>query len=349
MKKMILIIVAILSLSLIIPTNTFAASFPDVSENHWAFDSIDKLSNTKIINGYNNGTFDPEGQVTRAQAAKILARALSLQLDSSYKTSYQDIPSAHWAFQEIRALTELGVFSNASKFNPDAPLSRAQMAKVLVVAYQIKIDDNHQITFSDVPKDNWHPYITTLAEVQISQGVTSNLYNPYGKVTRAQLAAFVHRSMIWDQKRDSNVIKYDEKNRIYIDSSLAAFDTAVETIHLVNIERAKVGLPTLTLDAPLSKISTLKSEDMVKNDYFSHTSPTYGAPWDMAEEFGYSYRSFGENIAFGQHTAKEVVTAWMNSSGHKANILNKDYTNIGAGIAKDANGRIYWTHMFSSH
>ena len=93
MKKMNLIIVAILSLSLIIPTNTFAASFPDVSKNHWAFASIDKLSNSKIINGYNNGTFGPEDQVTRAQAAKILAKALGLQLDSTYKTSYQDVAS----------------------------------------------------------------------------------------------------------------------------------------------------------------------------------------------------------------------------------------------------------------
>ena len=346
MKQLNIIIVAILSL--IIPTNTFAASFPDVSKNHWAFDSIDKLSNTKIINGYNNGTFGPEDQVTRSQAAKILARALSLQLDSTYKTSYQDVPSSHWAFKEIRALTELGVFSNASKFNPDAPLSRAQMAKVLVVAYQIKLDDNHQVTFEDVPKNNWHPYITTLAEVQISQGVTINLYKPYGKVTRAQLATFVNRSMIWDQKRDSNVIKYDDSNRMYIESSLEIIDVAVETIHLVNIERAKVGLPTLILDVPLAKISKLKSEDMVKIDYFSHTSPTYGAPWDMAEKFGYRHQSFGENIAYGQRTPEEVVTAWMNSPGHKANILNKDYTNIGAGIAKDANGRTYWTHMFSS-
>ena len=348
MKQMKFVLVGILSLSLFIPTSILAAGFPDVSTNHWAYDSIDKLSNAKIINGYSNGTFVPEKQVSRAEAAKILANALKLPLDSTFKTSYQDVSSTHWAYKEIRALTEKGIFSNASRFNPDAPLSRAQMAKVLVVAYQINMDDNHQVTFNDVPKDNWHPFITTLAEVQISQGVTINSYNPYGKVTRAQLSAFVDRSMIWDQKRDSNIIKYDTTKKMYVDSSLIVNSTATETVYLVNIERAKAGLPTLTIDAPLSKIATLKSEDMVTNDYFSHTSPTYGAPWDMAKEFGYSYRSFGENIAYGQRTPEEVVTAWMNSPGHKANILNKQYTNIGAGIAKDANGRIYWVHMFSS-
>lgn len=342
------IVAALIAITLFIPTNTLAAGFPDVSKNHWAYDSIIKLSNAKIINGYSNGYFGPEKQVTREQAAKILARALKLPLESTYKTSYQDVPSTHGAYKEIRALTEKGIFSNASKFNPDAPLTRAQMAKILVVSYQVKIDDNHQISFKDVPKDSWHPYITTLAEVRISQGETWNTFNPYGKVTRGQLSAFVDRAMTWDQIRDSGVNRYDEAKKMYVDTTLTVNDTAKETARLVNIERSKAGLPALAIDAPLSKIATVKAEDMVKNDYFDHTSSTYGAPWDMAKHFGYSYRSFGENIAYGQRTPEEVVKAWMNSPGHKANILNKGYTNIGAGVAKDSNGRIYWVHMFSS-
>ena len=341
------IVAAILAITLFIPTSSQAAGFPDVSTSHWAYSSIQKLSNAKIINGYSNGMFGPNNQVSRAQAAKILANALKLPLESTYKTSYQDVPSTHWAYKEIRALTEKGVFSNTTTFNPDAPLSRAQMAKLLVVAYQIKIDDHHQVTFKDVPQDNWKPFIITLAEVKISEGVSWNYFSPYAKVTRAQLSVFIDRAMIWDQKRDSGVIKYDSTKKVYVDSTLAINDTAIQTVHLVNLERAKAGLPALVADAPLSKIATVKAEDMVKNNYFDHISPTYGKPWDMAKQFGYSYSSFGENIAYGQKTPQEVVTAWMNSPGHKANILNKDYTNIGAGIKKDANGRIYWVHMFS--
>lgn len=347
MKPMKFIVAALLAITLFIPTSSQAAGFPDVSTSHWAYSSIQKLSNAKIINGYSNGMFGPNNQVSRAQAAKILANALKLPLESTYQTSYQDVPSTHWAYKEIRALTEKGVFSNTTTFNPDAPLSRAQMAKLLVVAYQIKIDDHHQVTFKDVPQDNWKPFIITLAEVKISEGVSWNYFSPYAKVTRAQLSVFIDRAMIWDQKRDSGVIKYDSTKKVYVDSTLAINDTAIQTVHLVNLERAKAGLPALVADAPLSKIATVKAEDMVKNNYFDHISPTYGKPWDMAKQFGYSYSSFGENIAYGQKTPQEVVTAWMNSPGHKANILNKDYTNIGAGIKKDANGRIYWVHMFS--
>ena len=86
-----------------------------------------------------------------------------------------------------------------------------------------------------------------------------------------------------------------------------------------------------------------KSQDMADNRYFSHTSPTYGTPFEMIRAFGLSYRTAGENIAYGQATPQAVVTAWMNSSGHRANILSSSYTQIGVGYA--AKGR-YWTQMF---
>jgi len=347
-KRLKLVVVFLLTFMLFVPVSTLAASFSDVPTSHWAYDSVHKLSNAKIINGYSNGRFNPENRITRAQAAKIIAGGLKIPLDSTYKTKYQDVSSSHWAYKEIRALTEKGIFSDAAKFNPDASLTRAQMAKVLVNSYQIKMDDNHQVSFKDVQKTHWHQYITTLAEVRISEGVTWNTFNPDGVVTRAQMSVFVDRAMTWDQKRDTGVIKYDNTKKMYIDSSPVVSDTATETAHLVNIERAKAGLPLLVIDAPLAKITKVKAEDMVNNNYFAHRSPTYGDPWDMAKRFGYSYRSFGENIAYGQRTPEEVVSAWMNSPGHKANILNEGYTNIGAGIAKKSNGQIYWVHMFSS-
>ena len=82
---------------------------------------------------------------------------------------------------------------------------------------------------------------------------------------------------------------------------------------------------------------------MKDNRYFSHTSPVYGSPFQMIKSFGITYRSAGENIARGQATPKAVVDAWMNSSGHRANILNASFTQIGVGYV--ASGR-YWTQMF---
>ena len=116
-----------------------------------------------------------------------------------------------------------------------------------------------------------------------------------------------------------------------------------EVIKLVNAERAKAGLPALKYDWELARVAKHKSQDMKDKGYFSHTSPTYGSPFTMMKNYGINYKSAGENIAKGQSTAQQVVNAWMNSSGHRANILSKDYTHIGVGYVKSGH---YWTQMF---
>ncbi|WP_052356787.1 CAP domain-containing protein [[Clostridium] dakarense] len=119
-----------------------------------------------------------------------------------------------------------------------------------------------------------------------------------------------------------------------------------EVVDLVNVERTKRGLSPLTLDAKVSDVATKKSQDMINKNYFDHNSPTYGSPFDMMKQFGISYRAAGENIAMGQRNPQEVVTAWMNSEGHRKNILNSSFTKIGVGVAQKSNGTLYWTQMF---
>jgi len=119
-----------------------------------------------------------------------------------------------------------------------------------------------------------------------------------------------------------------------------------EVIKLVNAERAKRGLGALKSNWQLSRVARYKSQDMVDKGYFSHTSPTYGSPFKMMESFGLKFSAAGENIAYGQRTPQEVMNAWMNSAGHRSNILNPSYTEIGVGLAKTKNGVSYWTQMF---
>ncbi|WP_193224695.1 SafA/ExsA family spore coat assembly protein [Bacillus sp. B1-b2] len=118
-----------------------------------------------------------------------------------------------------------------------------------------------------------------------------------------------------------------------------------EVIRLCNVERQKNGLPALSENWELSRVARDKSMDMSQKNYFSHTSPTYGSPFDMMRAYGVSYKSAGENIAQGQTTAQAVVNAWMNSSGHRANILSGSFTQIGVGYYGSGN---YWTQMFIS-
>nr|WP_306572494.1 CAP domain-containing protein [Bacillus sp. AFS031507] len=126
-----------------------------------------------------------------------------------------------------------------------------------------------------------------------------------------------------------------------ITSSLSAYEQKV--VDLTNQERAKNGLPALKVDVTLSKMAHEKSRDMSANGYFSHTSPTYGSPFDMMKKYGITYRYAGENIAMGQRTPEEVVKAWMNSEGHRKNILSPNYNYIGVGYVSQGN---YWTQEF---
>lgn len=119
-----------------------------------------------------------------------------------------------------------------------------------------------------------------------------------------------------------------------------------EVIRLVNIERSKYGLKPFAHNWELSRVARFKSADMRDRAYFSHQSPTYGSPFDMISDFGISYTAAGENIAAGQETAAKVVAAWMNSQGHRENILNRNYTEIGIGYTSGGSMRHYWTQMF---
>ncbi|WP_425436294.1 CAP domain-containing protein [Paenibacillus rigui] len=104
---------------------------------------------------------------------------------------------------------------------------------------------------------------------------------------------------------------------------------ASQVVDLVNQERTKAGLKPLTSDSALTNVALAKAKDMYTNNYFDHTSPTYGSPFDMMKSFGISYTYAGENIAKGQRNPQEVMTAWMNSAGHRQNILSPNYTKIG--------------------
>ncbi len=119
-----------------------------------------------------------------------------------------------------------------------------------------------------------------------------------------------------------------------------------QVVSLVNKERAAKGLSALAKDSQLTRLAQLKAEDMAKNKYFSHTSPTYGSAFDMMKTYGVSYETAGENIAMGQKTPEAVMEGWMNSAGHRANILNSAYTGIGVGYAVSSDGTAYWVQIF---
>ena len=110
-------------------------------------------------------------------------------------------------------------------------------------------------------------------------------------------------------------------------------DFEQQVFELVNQERQNAGLGALTMDSKLVQVARAKAQDMHDKNYFDHQSPTYGSPFDMMKTFGVSFQSAGENIAKGQTSPEQVMSQWMNSPGHRANILNGGFTHIGVGYA----------------
>lgn len=129
-----------------------------------------------------------------------------------------------------------------------------------------------------------------------------------------------------------------ETTASYIQHTETGSSQEAEAYRLVNQKRQANGLPPLAADFSLGAMARIKSRDMAANNYFDHTSPTYGSPFTMMKSLGISYTSAGENIAKGYHSAADVVAAWMASDSHRANLLSTAYTAMGIGYF---NG--YWT------
>lgn len=131
----------------------------------------------------------------------------------------------------------------------------------------------------------------------------------------------------------------NSSNSNQVTSSLT--NDEMEVFNLINQKRTSAGLAKLKIDYETQNVARIKAKDMVDSNYFSHTSPTYGSPFDMLKSFKVSYKTAGENIA-GNSSNSKAVEAWMNSEGHKANILNSSFNYTGIGVVNGSKyGKIY--------
>ncbi|PIC67960.1 hypothetical protein CSV78_03985 [Sporosarcina sp. P16a] len=193
-------------------------AFKDVPEKHYAYDAVMYMAANGIIKGYADNTYRLNKPVTRAQAAKMIAVSIGAKPSHAYKMDFKDVTKDNGSYDHIRALTQRGLFKNADKFNPNKPLTRGQMAKLLVLGYHIVTDDNDFIIFDDVQKSSGaYAYIITIAELNITTTRPGGKFNPNEPVTRGQMAAFLYRTMQFDENRKNGLITYDNKKKGYVD------------------------------------------------------------------------------------------------------------------------------------
>lgn len=190
-----------------------------------------------------------------------------------------------------------------------------------------KIAKRYNIRFSDLCEANRHLR-------------NQSLIFPYERVK------LPHGSEGESTNQNSNVDVIQEGKEQLMDSETT--NQATEVLNLVNKERKKNGLKELILDNQLTSVANIKAKDMADKGYFSHNSATYGSPFEMLQRFGIEYSTAGENIAGGQSTPQEVMTDWLNSSGHRANILNSNYSKLGVGFYEGGQLHTYWVQMFTN-
>jgi uncharacterized YkwD family protein len=336
-RRIFSVVMTVLLTASLSTTPSEAASFPDVYPSEKAYTAIEEMTVRDVISGFLDGTFRQNEPVTRAQSAIFVGRTRNITPNTALKSTFSDISPNEAAYPYIVELTNQGVFSMNDRFYPDRPLTRAEMAIVLVKAFNLQGTNDQP--FSDVPNSlKAAPYIHALAASGITSGVGDNRYNPDGLVTRGQMAIFM-----------SNIVKYQEPESelpYTIDPNFKSNATEQQIFLLVNQERINAGVKPLKLANDVSYVARVKSKDMQDHDYFDHTSPVYGSPFDMMDDFGLTYRTAGENIAAGQSTAVNVMNSWMNSEGHRNNILNPNFTEIGIGYVDGGDYGSYFTQMF---
>ncbi|MCR3956764.1 MAG: S-layer homology domain-containing protein [Gudongella sp.] len=333
MKKILGLILALMII--IQPFTSEAASFGDINSTDWFHDNVYLLVREGAIQGYPDNTFRPKNTMTKAEFIKSTMSILG----------YKDIPSkgTHWADGYISKARSLGIVCSETSSNPDSPITRYDMARIVsnVLDYQNYRPQADLTQYEQLIKDIrqvaslGNPEIKTAVLNSYSSGILTGYvdgaFRGDATLARSEAATVLLR------------IKYEQYRslpKVQLDSNYEQ-----RVLDLVNVERSKEGLAPLKMHIKLSNVAYEKSKDMAIYDYFAHTSPNYGSPFEMMKEFGISYSYAGENIAMGHPTPEAVVKAWMESPGHRANIMNRNFGNIGIGIYND-NGRIYWTQMF---
>lgn len=346
--KVILPAVALLVASTFTITGASAAKnevkFKDVPKSHWAYESVLDMTNKGIVSGYPDGTFKPNNSVTRGQTAIFIGRALKLDTKGAKNPGFSDVNSKTSGADYIFSLTNQGVFSKSKKFNPNSPLTRAQMSKVIVEAFDIKVVKGK--TFKDVPKNHWAAdYISTMAATGITSGKTKTTFDPNSPVTRVQMVAFIDRTLdyIAEQEKKNPVtpkpkpeipvnpnpevpvkpkpeVPVDPNPEVPVDPNPEVPSTPIEYLtaeptfvngflQAVNEERATKGLSAFTIDENTSYAANFKAKDMARYDQMEHESPQIGHYDRTLSQFNVNFKRSGE-----------VLTTFYNSGVHESNV-----------------------------
>lgn len=186
---------ALLAAGLLFTQSAYAsAAFKDVSQSYWANEEIVYLTDQKIISGFKDQSFQPNTSVTKIQAMIMVAKALNLDLTNRPDPGFSDLSKTSTGYAAAAAIVDEGLFPKSAALKPAEPISRVQMARMLTTAFKWK--SSNAVSFKDVPKNFWgYPYITALADQNITLGYPDGTFKPNNALTRSQFSVFLARAL----------------------------------------------------------------------------------------------------------------------------------------------------------
>lgn len=319
------------------------AAFPDVPSNHPYAEAIEYVQSQGYVSGDPSGNFRPDDKINRAEFIKILIEAVfddatitACRLLSS--NLFRDVLRTIWFAKYVCiAKTNLIISGYPDKtFRGINNILFAEAAKIVVNSFGLPLGPSGP---------QW--YDTFMNALKAKNAIPDEGLSPAQEITRGEMAEIIYRLVTPVSPVSGEVETFRQK-----------------VVDLVNVERQKQGLPTLKRNSLLDQAAQVHSDDMQQRDYFSHISPEGNNEEKRIKESGYLQPFFdcacnksytvGENLAKGQQTPEEAMTTWMNSPGHRANILSPDFSEIGIAISKiteQNNGNFigyFWVQTFGN-
>lgn len=359
MKKLIALVCAAAMFAI----NLTTMAFSDTS-GHWAENDINEMTAAGYLDGYPDGTFLPDKSVSRAEFLKIITLRYGITQNVNGHMLWGDVRADDWYSGYSAAGLLIPEYTDGNLY-PSEPLQRYEAALALLMIYGIDYEDNTSnsaMYMGDYDEYASDAGLTALISAAIDSGIMNgkdNGFEPYDHLTRAEFCTLLNR--LKNDNADVTAINF------YIDmsiDSILAADTpsmggddsdntsqgvselAYRVLELVNVQREENGLEPLQWDDKLANAAQAHCEDMIERNFFDHNNPDGESSYDRIKAQGVPYFMTAENIAAGQQTPESVMDSWMNSEGHRANILNPELTHIGIGVAYGGYYGIYWTQCF---
>ena len=354
MKRISCIVVSLsLALSLALPASAAAPSFPDVPQDYWGRPYIQEMTQKGVVTGVGGGLFEPEGPVSTAQLAVMLTAAFCPEtvnldvpagtpwwmpyLDAARAAGYLTDTTASWDYFQAGAWDEETVTDPMTRYD----MAQAMWNTVLAEGMALPTDQAREEApskigdFASIPEDYESAVVSMYALGYLSGDDRGN-FNGESSMTRAQVCVALCHLLDVDVTLSGAEQPAD---------TVSAYEQ--EVFDLVNQIRAERGLKPFVYNETLAQVARAHSQDMIDRDFFDHTNPDGDGPDDRVSAAGVRWSQVAENIAAGQRTPEEVVTSWMNSPGHRANILGS-CKELGVGLALGGSYGCYWTQCFAT-